>query len=701
MPRLSFMRPKGLITAAGVVLGVTALVGAQSQSRDPKQVDRVTAQLVADLIQQAHLSKPEINDSISEKWYALYLRALDPQKLYFQKGDIEEFDKSKDDLDDEIRSGDISFARAVFDRYLERRRERLKTVMDLLDKPMDFTIAETYVDDPEKLDYPANAEEALERWRKELKYQLLVFKLNDEKPEESLRRLKVRFRDNNRVFEKFDTTELLEVYLTAMANAIDPHSSYMNWKNLEDMTQTTLQLSLEGIGATLGMEDGIPVIKGLVPGGAADKDGRLHVEDKILAIKKDDGQVVDFAEMKISDVVRYIRGPRGTKVSLVVQPSGTKERKDYEITREKIELADQRAQSEIIETTSPDGQKVKVGVIDLTSFYGNTAEVREAIRRGDENAISATWDVKKVLNDFKKQGVDCVLLDLRRNGGGLLLEAISLSGLFIDKGPVVRVRDAEGVLPYDDEEAGTAWDGPMAVLISKYSASASEIFAGVIKDYNRGLIIGDSSTFGKGTVQSVIELNRYFLPKDGAPDLGALKLTIQQFYRANGMSTQVKGVSPDLKLPSIVDNIDELSEADQDNALAFDQIEALEHDHYGRVPSDLVSQLDSRSAERRKGSEKFQKQETSIQKLLARQQRHEIPLEEKAFMAEFKNEEKANEELDELKEENAAAPKKKEHVWNRDSFYNQEVMNILTDYITLGSKVLAAHPIPGSPAPKN
>jgi carboxyl-terminal processing protease len=702
MPRFAILRPKGLVTMAGVTLGVAAMLGARPQQIDPTQVDRVTARLVAELIQHAHLAKPEIDDTLSEKWHALYIEALDPQKLYFLKGDVAEFEAARKELDDQIRKGDLSFAKSVFERYVQRRKERLAFIEKTLDAPIDFTVDEVYVDDPDQLDFPVDEAEADERWRKELKYQVLVLKLNDEKPEEATRRLRIRYRDNNRVFEKFDTSELLEVYLTSMARAIDPHSDYMNWKSLEDMTQQTLHLSLEGIGATLGIEDGVPVIKGIVPGGAADKDGRLHNEDKIIAVEKEDGTLLEFSEMKISDVVRHIRGPRGTKVKLIVQPTGTKERKTFEITREKIELADQRAQSEIIEAKAADGRTVKVGVIDLSSFYGDTAAVRAAIQRGDENAISATFDVKRVLNDFKKQGVECVLLDLRKNGGGLLLEAISLSGLFIDKGPVVRVRDGEGVIPYDDEEAGTAWDGPLAVLISKYSASASEIFAGVIKDYNRGLIIGDSSTYGKGTVQSVIELNRYILQQEGAPNLGALKLTIQQFYRANGMSTQVKGVSPDLKLPSIIDHIERLSEADQDNALKFDQIDPLEHDHYGQVPADLVAQLDTRSAERRSADEKFQKQARSIAKLLERQKRHQIPLKEEAFLAEFADEEKESAELNELKDETTASAKKKEHVWNRESFYNNEVMAIIADYVTLGEKTLAAHPVPGGPGqPKN
>ena len=389
-------------------------------------------------------------------------------------------------------------------------------------------------------------------------------------------------------------------------------------------------------------------------------------------------------------MVRKIRGPRDTVVKLIVQPAGTKERETYEITREKIELADQHAKGEIVETAAADGTPIKVGVIDLPSFYGDTA----AVRRGEANAVSATFDCKTLLDEFKEQGVDCVLIDLRGNGGGLLLEAISLSGLFIDSGPVVRVRDADGVLPYDDEDAGTAYDGPLAVLISHTSASASEIFAGVIKDYGRGLLIGDSSTFGKGTVQSIIDLNNWLRNPDGFPNLGALRLTIQQFYRANGMSTQVRGVVPDVHIPSIADHIEKLGEGEMDNALAFDKIDGLPHDHYNRVPDDLVAQLDDRSISRREASEKFQKQATAIAKFVARQNRHELPLNKEKFIAEFKEEK--DEEVEKLMEEPAGlvdAHAEDGKLFDLESFYNAEVLQIVADYITLGSKIVAAAPV--------
>ena len=308
--------------------------------------------------------------------------------------------------------------------------------------------------------------------------------------------------DRNRMLHQFDSSELLEYYLSSLTETFDPHSSYLNQKDLEDLLNQSLHLSLEGIGASLRSEDGYAVVQEVVPGMAADKDGRLQPEDKIIGIQKENGEEIDLVEKKLNDVVRYIRGPRGTKVRLIVQPDGTKDRRIYELTRERIELKEQHAKGKILEAKAPDGQTYKIGVINLPAFYGDTM----AMLRGDPDAVSATADCKKLLEDFRKAGVDAVVMDLRGNGGGLLEEAKTLSGLFIDTGPVVQVKEVLGVKHLDDEEEGMAWNGPLVVLIDKASASASEIFAGVIKDYGRGLIIGDSSTFGKGTVQSIVPI---------------------------------------------------------------------------------------------------------------------------------------------------------------------------------------------------
>jgi carboxyl-terminal processing protease len=683
MSRLAF-RP---LTVLAILALISVVVGAQAPA--PTQVNEQTAKRVVRLLEQGHMAKPQINDDIAVRWCKNFLKDLDPQKVYFEKADVEEFKAHASMLDDRIKEGNLEFSRLVFERYVKRVDQWLAAVLELLKEKPDFTVDEAINDDPEQIDYPANAQEAKERWRKRVKFDLLQLRLDKIEGEEAANRLRIRYRDRHRAIHQFDMDELLEVYLSSLTRTFDPHSSYMSAKTLEDTIGQQLHLSLEGIGASLQSEDGYAVVKEIVPGMAADKDGRLQPDDKIVGILKDNGEEIDLVEKKLSDVVRYIRGRAGTRVKLIVMPAGTKERKIYELTRQKIELLEQHAKGQVIEAKADNGLAYKVGVINLPAFYGDT----EAVLRGDANAVSATEDCRKLLNDFKGKKVDAVMIDLRQNGGGLLQEAITLSGLFIDRGPVVQVKDASGVKPLDDDEPGTAWDGPLVVLIDRMSASASEIFAGVIKDYGRGLIIGDTSTFGKGTVQSIVPINPQFprIPRPDIPNLGALKLTIQQFYRANGESTQVRGVAPDIHIPSVLDLAD-LGEGKMDNALKFDKVEGLQHDQYNWVPAELVEKLQSRSEKRRHDDPKFQKQEERIRKIKERKARHAISLNEEKFKAEFV----PDDEEEKAREEKIKKDKKKKYTehpaWESD-FYNDEVVRIVADYLSLGSKVLAAAPV--------
>ncbi len=358
------------------------------------------------LLEQNHMAKPKIDDETARQWCKNFLKDLDPQKYYFEKPDVDEFTAQATTLDDKIKEGNLDFAKQVFDRFLKRNDERLATVTELLkpeNKP-DFTVDESIVDDPDLIDYPANAAEAKERWRKRIKLDLLQLKVVEKVDDaEAVKRLTIRYKDRNRMFHQFDTAEMLEVYLTSLTRTFDPHSSYMSANTLEDMLQQSLHLSLEGIGASLSTEDGYAVVKEIVPGMAADKDGRLQPEDKIVGIQKEDGAEIDLVEKKLSDVVRYIRGPRGTKVRLIVQPAGTKDRKIYELTREKIELTEQHAKGQVIDAKGEDGKTLKVGVISLPAFYGDTA----AVLKGDPDAVSATEDCRKLIKQFKEKKVDC------------------------------------------------------------------------------------------------------------------------------------------------------------------------------------------------------------------------------------------------------------------------------------------------------
>ncbi len=684
MPQVAF-RPLILIAILALM---AVVVGAQAPVPQPE--DQETAKVVVELLEQHHMARPQIDDAIAIKWCDNFIKDLDPAKYYFLKSDVEEFKKEATTLDDQIKQGNIDFARKVFDRYTARHDERYRTQMELLKQKPDFTVDEYLSDDADKLDYPVDKAEADERLRKKVKFDLLYSKVvEDVDDAEAIKKWTIRYRDRNRQVHQFDASDLLQAYLTNLTKTFDPHSAYLGPKDWEDMFNQTLHLSLEGIGAQLRSEDGYAVVTEIVPGMAADKDGRLQPEDKIIGVEKE-GETIDLVEKKLNDVVRYIRGPRGTKVRLIVQPDGTKEKRVYELTRQKIELREQHAKSKIIETKAAGGRELKIGVISLPAFYGDTG----AILRGDQDAVSATSDCRKILTDYKASGIDAVVVDLRANGGGLLDEAKTLSGLFIDTGPVVQVKEVFGVKHHDDDDEGTAWDGPLIVLIDKFSASASEIFAGVIRDYGRGLIIGDASTFGKGTVQQIVMISDHVRRRDRRtqqPNRGALKLTIQQFYRANGESTQIKGVPPHIHIPSMNDQRD-FGEGKMDNAFKFDKVADLPHDNYHRVPAELVTALEQRSLERRKADPKFKKLDEQIHKFIERKARHSISLNEAKFRSEYVPEDPEEKALEEkAKKERKKKKFTEREVWASD-FYNDEVIHIVTDYLTLGSKILAAAP---------
>ena len=672
--------------AAFGLLGIVALVVvAQAPAPVPTPQDEKTAKKVVSLLETNHMAKPTIDDETAKKWCKTFLKDLDPQKYYFLKSDIDEFLPQATTLDEKIHEGNLEFSRVVFDRFLKRSDERLAMVQDLLKEKPDFTVEESIVDDPDTLDYPKDNAEARDRMRRRIKLELLQAKVDDEKEDEALKKLAIKYRDRNRIVHQFNTADLLEFYLSALSRTFDPHTTYMSKDSLEDLIQQSLQLSLTGIGASLQSEDGFAVVKELIPGGPAEKDGRIQPEDKILGIQKEDGTEIDFVEQRLRDVVRHIRGEAGTHVRLIIQPSESKEKKIYDLVRQKVELSEAHAKGQVIETKA-DGKTIKVGVINLPAFYGDT----EAVRNREADAVSCTNDCKKLIDNFKAKGVDVVMLDLRGNGGGLLNEAISLSGLFIDKGPVVQVKDVTGVKVLPDEDEGTAWDGPFVLLIDRQSASASEIFAGVIKDYGRGLIVGDASTFGKGTVQSIQPITESFLRRSNVPSMGALKLTIQQFYRVNGDSTQIRGVEPDIHIPSLFDQA-EFGEGKMENALKFDHVAERKHDQYNRVPADLVTRLAARSEKRRSESEKFQKRDAAIKKIIERKARHGISLNEQKFRAETVSEDESKDEA----KAKTKGPRKRlsDHPAWEPNYYNDEVLNIVGDYLTIGRQILAKAPV--------
>jgi carboxyl-terminal processing protease len=648
---------------------------AWSELVGPNAQDRQIALAMIKLLEKDHLSRHPLDKEISERAFTLFFKNLDPMKLYFYQSDMDEFAKYKDQLSSMLLKGDVSFAYTVFRTMLHRVDERMKLVDELLATPHDFTVDEEVVFDRDKLQYPKTPDEARDRWRKRIKYDLLVLKLDKKEGQEAADKLKHRYGNYARWMHQTDSSELLEMYLNAFARSYDPHSDYMSpdtQKNLDIM----MSLELEGIGAVLTSEDGYIIVKELVPGGAADKNGQIKVEDKIVGVgQNDDGEMVDVVEMKLKEVVKLIRGKRGTTVRLNVIPTGGGPSKTIKIAREKIELKDSEAHGQVFDAgRKPDGSAYRIGVIELPSFYMDMA----GARRGIGDFKSATRDVRNILDDFKKQGVEAVVLDLRRNGGGALSEAITLTGLFITEGPVVQKKGSDGRVQVDyDTDSHVAWSGPLVVVISKFSASASEILAGAIQDYGRGLIVGDHSTHGKGTVQSLVDLGQRLFGPSAA--MGAMKVTLQQFYRPNGDSTQKRGVLADVELPSFTTHFDG-GEADLDYPVEFDRVKALNFKRQGDVSPALCQQLQQTSQQRVQGSENFQKLTRNIARFEEQKSKKTVALQEAKFM-------KERAELNADKEEEEAY-KKMNDTKNRGierDFYLDEILAVTADYMNLES----------------
>ncbi len=436
--------------------------------------------------------------------------------------------------------------------------------------------------------------------------------------------------------------------------------------------QITMSLNLDGIGAQLREKDGNTIVTRVIPGGAAAKHGKLETDDAIVSVGQgDEGEMVDIVEMPLTDVVDLIRGKAGSTVRLGVKPGGVGNVEVYKIVRARIELEESAARGEIIEHTTPDAGTLKIGYINLPSFYLDM----ESARQDKHDFRSSTRDVRRIIYEFRDQKVDGIVLDLSKNGGGSLTEAINLTGLFIDRGPVVQVKNSDGsVQQYADEDSGTAWDGPLVVLTSKFSASASEIFAGAIQDYRRGIVVGDPATHGKGTVQTLMDLGQQLFRNNRA-NFGALKVTLQQFYLPDGQSTQRTGVAADVVLPSITAKMD-IGESDLKYALDHDAVKATRHDQYSMMPADLIGKIRQRSAARIAKDEEFADLLRRIELYVSQKELNTVSLEESAFMARRK-------ELDAQKEDEEEELEQQigNEVIYRDNFYNREVINVAHDYI--------------------
>lgn len=673
-PRLArgALRVTACLAMVAAVAALSFRVSAEPTG--PSVQDRyITLQLLT-LLQRDHISRRVFDQELAGRAVDQFIQTLDPWKVYFYESDVAAFRAQASALPERLKKGDLRFPYEVYSVMVKRVDERLAVAEELLAMEHDFTVDEVMIRDRKLAQFPKDAAEARERWRQRVKYELLTLKAEGTEGQAARDKLARRYRSFAKRIHQMDNEELLEIFLTAVCNAYDPHTSYMSPSTLENF-QISMRLNLEGIGASLQAEDGYTVVREIVPGGAAARDGRLKVGDRIIGVGQGPtGEIEDVVDMRLTDVVKRIRGPKGTVVRLKVVSPDNPEPRIIDITRDRIELREGEAQSAVFEVgRKGDGTPYRIGVIDLPSFYMDM----EGARQGLSDYKSTTRDVARILSDFNQRGVDAVVLDLRRNGGGSLQEALNLTGLFIEEGPLLQVKDAAGrIQPFYDTDGLALWKGPLVVVVSKFSASASEILAGAIQDYRRGLVVGDPATHGKGTVQSLVELGALLSPL--APlNLGAAKITVQKFYRASGDSTQNRGVLSDIQLPSLTAHLD-VAESDLDYALEFDQVPPLEFRRYDLVNPALVAELARRSQERVSQSPEFQRDLQQISRYLERKARKTVSLNEEKFMAERKmleaeeQEEKILESMDEVRRRSI----KRDH-------YLDEVLNITVDYIAL------------------
>ncbi len=552
----------------------------------PKVVFGKEARVVSYLLDNHHFRRIKFNDSLSSVVLDSYLLELDNSKIYFLDSDIRSFDRYRQKLDDLTRIENVTPAFSIYTVFQQRYKTRLEYVLNtLVDQEFDYTVDEYYETEREKAPWASSSTELDQTWRKIIKSQALGLKLAGKTQLEIADILKKRYARLVKSFDQINSEDVFSIYMNCITEAYDPHTSYLGPK-ASDVFKQSMSLSLEGIGARLQTDNEYTKVFEIIAGGPADKSKQLHANDLITGVAQGkDGEMVDVVGWRLDEVVKLIKGPKGTDVRLQILPAQTGVGGlpiVIAFVRDKVKLEDQAAKKRIINYSVND-KNLKLGVISLPSFYMDFA----AYQKGDPNYRSTTKDVKKIIQELKAEGVNGIAMDLRNNGGGSLPEAINLTGLFIKEGPVVQVRDpANRVEVLKDEDKEVAYDGPLVVLTNRFSASASEIFAGAIQDYHRGVIVGES-TFGKGTVQSVLDLERWITDQE---KVGQLNLTSQKFYRVTGSSTQNKGVTPDILLPSAL-NPEQFGESSRPSALPWDVIKKTEFQKAPSVTDKLVASL--------------------------------------------------------------------------------------------------------------
>jgi len=653
-------------------------------AQDEKQ--KLTGPVIKGIVEQfvsMHYAQKPLDDEMSAKIFKLYLNRLDPAHYYFLAADVNEYRQFETRIDDMLLRGKVKLALEIFERFKVRLSERLAMMEEFLAEDFDFSRDANWTLEREDLPYPETTEEARKIWRTKIKFDLLTLKLADTSIKDGKERLMKRVRGMWKDFSQYENDDVVSIFLNSMAAAYDPHSSYLAAQDLKNF-DISIKLSLEGIGAVLRWEDGYTVVNSIVPGGAAARHGKLKADDRIIAVAQGEEAFESVIDMRLNNVVQLIRGKRGTKVGLQIL---RKTKKGFDtlklvIVRDKIILKDGEARMQIFVHPSPEENKTaqetnRIGVIKLPSFYVDFNDRR----KNPKNYKSSSRDVKKHLKEFVRENVDGVILDLRSNGGGGLDEAINMAGLFIGHNPVVIVRQSGGrrVTVHRSRERAV-YDGPLLIMLNRYSASASEILAGAMHDYQRAILAGDTTTFGKGTVQNIFQLPEGY---------GALKVTIAQFYRVSGWSTQNRGVETSLVLPSLY-NARDIGESTLDNALPWRSIDQVSYRVSGNLKK-VLPKLKQLSENRIANSEFFQKVKEDVQEYLTTikplKYTSILKMQEDNLRRKTQRDqelESASEKADEDNSDDTEIEEEKKEIQLDE--YMKESLEILSDYIKLQKK---------------
>ena len=653
-------------------------------AQDEKQ--KLTGPVVKGIVEQfvsMHYAQKPLDDEMSAKIFKLYLNRLDPAHYYFLTADVNEYRQFETRIDDMLLRGKVKLALEIFERFKVRLSGRLAMMGEFLAEDFDFSRDANWALEREDLPYPETTEEARKIWRTKIKFDLLTLKLADTSIKDGKERLMKRIRGMWKDFSQYENDDVVSIFLNSMAAAYDPHSSYLAAQDLKNF-DISIKLSLEGIGAVLRWEDGYTVVNSIVPGGAAARHGKLKADDRIIAVAQGEEAFESVIDMRLNNVVQLIRGKRGTKVGLQIL---RKTKKGFDtlklvIVRDKIILKDGEARMQIFVHPSPEENKTaqetnRIGVIKLPSFYVDFNDRR----KNPKNYKSSSRDVKKHLKEFVRENVDGVILDLRSNGGGGLDEAINMAGLFIGHNPVVIVRQSGGrrVTVHRSRERAV-YDGPLLIMLNRYSASASEILAGAMHDYQRAILAGDTTTFGKGTVQNIFQLPEGY---------GALKVTIAQFYRVSGWSTQNRGVETSLVLPSLY-NARDIGESTLDNALPWRSIDQVSYRVSGNLKK-VLPKLKQLSENRIANSDFFQKVKDDVQEYLTTikplKYTSILKMQEDDLRRKTQRDqelESASEKADEDNSDDTEIEEEKQEIQLDE--YMKESLEILSDYIKLQKK---------------